>query len=171
MATLALTLASLSATQHEPRRPDFIAATSLPSSTRRSPLLDVVITHPSAASAVEAASKTAGAAARTAELAKLRAWRGIGGDDSGYSFVPVAVESYGRLGVHAARLLSEVADVAARGGVPKTAFVRMAHAELSGALVKGMGKVYAMSMQATVRAAGRGFQEGHPVPVAETVSE
>ena len=107
----------------------------------------------------------------TREQGKLRAWRGIGGDDSGYSFVPVAVESYGRLGVRATRLLSEIADVAARGGAPKGAFVRMAHAQLSCALVKGMGKVYASSMQATVRAAGRAFQDGNPVPVADTVSE
>ena len=83
----------------------------------------------------------------------------------------MATETYGRLGVQAARYLNDVADYAARKGVSKSAFVRMAHAELSCALVKGMAQVWNAGMFATVRAAGRGFLEGGDAPVADTVSE
>jgi hypothetical protein len=132
--------------------------------------LDVVVTHPGAATYVAAAARTTGARARSAEQDKVSSWLRVG-RDSGYEFTPLAVETYGRMGVQAARLLSDVADIAAQNGVSKAAFVRMAHTELSCALVKGMGRVYSRGMNATVRAAGRAFQEGCPVAVADTVSE
>ena len=93
------------------------------------------------------------------------------GRDSGAAFVLNAAETYGRLGQQATRFLSELADIAAKGSVRKSSFVRMAHTELSCALVKRMGKVCSASVHETVRAAGRGFLEGSAVPVAETVCE
>ena len=133
-------------------------------------VLDAVVTHPGAATYVAAAARTAGSAARAAEREKVRSWLKVG-RDSGYEFVPLAVETYGRMGVQASRFLSTLGDVAARGGVSKAAFVRMAHRELSCALVKGMGGVYATSQFTLARAVGRMFQEGSPVPVADSVPE
>ena len=54
-------------------------------------------------------------------------------------------------------VLNEVASYAARKGMSKSAFMRMAHAELSCAVVKGMAFVWNAGMHATARAAGRGF--------------
>jgi hypothetical protein len=133
--------------------------------------LDIVVSHPGASTYVSAAARAAGATAKVAERGKVRDWRRIGGHESGYDFVPLATETYGRLGVQAARFLKEVADYAARKGVSKSAFTRMAHTELSCALVKGMALVWNAGMFATARAAGRGFQEGQDVPVADTVLE
>jgi hypothetical protein len=131
---------------------------------------DIVVTHPGSTSYVATAAQTTRATARRAEQRKVTAWNRVG-RDSGYEFVPLAAETYGQLGAQGSRFLSQVADIAAAGGVSKAAFVRAAHAELSCALVKGMGKVYSTSMFETVRASGRSFNAGLVVPVADSVSE
>ena len=130
---------------------------------------DIVVSHPGATSYVAAACRTTRATARRAEQRKVSAWNQVG-RDSGYDFVPIAVETYGQLGTQGTQFLSCVADVAAAGGASKAAFVRAAHAELSCALVKGMGAVYAASMFETVRAAGRNWRPGAEVPVADAGS-
>ena len=127
---------------------------------------DIVITHPGSASYVTAAARTTRATARRAEQRKVTAWNAVG-RDSGYEFVPIAAETYGQLGSQGSQFLSMVADVAAASGISKARFVRAAHAELSCALVKGMGMVYSKSMHETVRASGRAFMEGSDVPVVE----
>jgi hypothetical protein len=94
---------------------------------------------------------------RTHELLRRTAVRlGVGfnaaaGGGGGYTFVPLAMESYGRLGKEASGFLSKLGDIAAAGsrGVSKAAFVRAA--------------------QQLVRAGGRGFLPGSDVPVAENV--
>ena len=75
------------------------------------------------------------------------------------------------MSVQSARLLSDIADIAARNGTSEAAFMRMAHRNLSCALVNGMGNVYATSLFATARAAGRKFQEGDAVAVGRDVSD
>jgi hypothetical protein len=58
---------------------------------------DVVVTHPSAAAYVGAASRTAGAAAAVAERGKRGAFAALG-EGAGYAFMALTTESYGRLG-------------------------------------------------------------------------
>ena len=110
---------------------------------------DIVVTHPGTASYVASAAQTTRATARRAEQRKVTAWNAAG-CDSGYAFVPIAAETYGQLGIQASHFLSKIGDVAAAGGISKARFVRAAHAELSCALVKGMGTVYSRSMHETV---------------------
>jgi hypothetical protein len=121
-------------------------------------VIDVVVTHPAAASYADAASKRNGWAAARAEAEKRREFEamGVGG---GYEFVPFAVESFGRLGVAASRFLSGLGDLAAADGrVSKAQFVRNAKRELSVALCRGNALAYQSSMGTIVRARGRAYQ-------------
>jgi hypothetical protein len=89
-------------------------------------------------------------------------------EDAGYEFVPLAVESYWRLGGAASSFLSSLGDiVAADGRVSKAAFMRSARAELSCQLCHGNGRMIYASTFVIVRARGRTFTPGSPVPVAD----
>jgi hypothetical protein len=89
-------------------------------------------------------------------------------EDAGYEFVPLAVESYGRLGGAASSFLSSLGDIAAADGrVSKAAFMRSARAELSCQLCRGNGRMIYASTFVIVRARGRTFTPGSPVPVAD----
>jgi hypothetical protein len=79
-------------------------------------VLDTVVTHPAAASHVAAASQTTGTAAARAERDKRREYADMAQEDAGYDFVPLAVESYGRLGGAALSFLSSLGDIAAADG-------------------------------------------------------
>ena len=138
------------------RRGDILAV--LPS---KMTVLDCVVTHPAAASLATAASKRAGAAAAKAEQGKRREFQEFG-DGAGYDFVPLAVESFGRLGLAASRFLSALGDVAESRGaeVSKARFVRHARQELSCALVRGNGRVYRKHAMQLARAAGVQFTPG-----------
>jgi hypothetical protein len=129
---------------------------------------DVVIAHPSAASYVVAASRAAGEAAKIAERRKRSAFAAIG-EGAGYDFVPLAAESYGRLGATALAFLNDLGTMAAsrNGRLSKSAFVACALQELSCALCKGNGRMYHASMFSLARAAGRQFMPGCDVPVAD----
>ena len=59
-------------------------------------VLDCVVTHPAAASCARGASRQAGFAAAKAETSKCHAFEL--GDGAGYEFLPLAGESFGRLG-------------------------------------------------------------------------
>jgi len=74
----------------------------------RAVVLDCVVTHPAAASYVADA-------AEKAERRKRRSFEEFG-EGSAYDLVPLAIESYGRLGLAASRFLSELGDIAAEGG-------------------------------------------------------
>jgi hypothetical protein len=132
-------------------------------------ILDAVVTHPAAASYVAAASQTTGAAAARAERDKGRKYADMAQEDAGYEFVPLAVESYGRLGGAASSFLSSLGDIAAADGrVSKAAFMRSARAELSCQLCRGNGRMIYASTCVIVRARGRTFTPGSPVvPVAD----
>ena len=57
--------------------------------------------------------------------------------------MPLAMESYGRLGREASRFLSDLGDIAASDGrLRKAAFVRSVRQELSCALCRGNGGMY-----------------------------
>ena len=133
-------------------------------------VLDCVITHPAAASYVVEASRTTGSAARRAERRKQQNFEAFG-NGSAFEFVPLAVESYGRLGQAASRFLSELGAVAALDGrVSKAAFVRFARQELSCTLCKGNAGVYASSLFSIAQSAGRNFQPGCAVPMEDADS-
>jgi hypothetical protein len=126
-------------------------------------VLDCVITHPAASSYVAAASAETGSAAAQAERRKRRDFATFG-QGSAFEFMPLAVESYGRLGRAASLFLSQLGDAAAlHGNVSKAAFVRFARQQLSCALCKGNAGVYAASLQALARRSGRHFQPGSAV--------
>ncbi len=129
-------------------------------------VLDCVVTHPAAASYVREAARTTGSAAAKAEHDKRREFRAHG-ENAGYDFVPLAVESFGRLGRAASRFLSELGDVASAGAnglVSRAAFVRGARQELSCALCRGNARLYHESMFAIARAVGRSFLPGCESP-------
>jgi hypothetical protein len=130
-------------------------------------VLDCVVTHPAAASYVRAASRMAGAAVLRAEQAKRRDFDSLG-QGGGYDFIPLAVESFGRLGLEASRFLSDLGDVAAAGGTAsKAAFVRSVRQELSCALCRGNGRMYSRHMFCIARTAGRQFMPGCDLPSDE----
>ena len=130
-------------------------------------ILDCVVTHPAAASFVREAAQTAGSAAAKAETRKRRAFQ-VFGEGSAYEFVPLAVESFGRMGLAASRFLSELGDLAAEGTrVSKAAFVRGVRRELSCALCKGNARMYYNSMSRIAVNVGNNYRPGCEVPVED----
>ena len=77
-------------------------------------LLDAVITHPLASSALLRASAQGGATARAAEAAKRRKYARSG--TGACVFIPLAHETYGRAGPAAWRFLRRLATAAAESG-------------------------------------------------------
>ena len=76
-----------------------------------------------------------------------------------YQFVPLAVDSFGRLGKEAARFLDDVGDVAAADScASKDTFVRIVRQELSCALCRGDARMYDNSRISVAR--GVGFSLG-----------
>jgi hypothetical protein len=130
-------------------------------------IVDVVVTHPARQDCLGQACTRAGLAAQRAEEGKVRAFRRFG-DAGQYEFVPFALESYGRLGASAQSFLKRLGEVAAgRSNVSKSAFVRSAYKEVSCALQRGIGLMYARSTLNIARASGRQFMPGCAVPVQE----
>ena len=130
-------------------------------------IVDVVVTHPARQDCLGQACTRAGYAARKAEEGKVRAFRSFG-DAGQYEFVPFALESYGRLGASAQTFLKGLGEVAAgRGNISKSVFVRSAYREVSCALQRGIGMMYARSTLNIARASGRHFMPGCAVPVQE----
>ena len=130
-------------------------------------IVDVVVTHPANRSAVGSACSRTGAAAKAAEDGKKREYRRYA-DAGQYSFVPFAVESFGRLGASAQRFLKMLGEVASsQGMVSQSAFVRSAYREISCALVRGNGLMYGRSLFNVARASGRSFLPGCDVPVQD----
>ena len=129
--------------------------------------MDVVVTHPARQDCLGQACTRAGLAAQRAEDGKVRAFRRFG-DAGQYEFVPFALESYGRLGASGQSFLKRLGDIAAgRGNISKSAFVRSAYKEVSCALQRGIGLMYARSTLNIARASGRQFMPGCAVPVQE----
>lgn len=133
----------------------------------RAVVLDCVVTHPAAASYVMDAAVTPGSAAEKAERRKQRSFQEFG-EGSAYDFVPLAIESYGRLGLAASRFLSELGDIAAEGGqVCKESFVRGVRRELSCALCKGNGRIYRAFLSSIAHSVGRHYRPGCDLPVQD----
>ena len=127
-------------------------------------VLDCVITHPAAVSYVQEASRTDGAAAKRAEGRKTRQIQAFGAGSS-FEFVPLACESYGRLGAAATRFLGELGDVVeASGRGSKAIFMRNVRTEISVALCRGNARMYYSTLSMVAQRVGRGFQPGCEVP-------
>ena len=129
---------------------------------------DVVVAHPLAPSHLRAAAERSGATAATAADGK-RERLGAVCEGAGYEFVPLAHESYGRLGRGALSLVSTLGDIAAAGGrVSKAAFVSAALRELSCSLCRLNARVFQAGVDDSLnRTTGRQHTPGAPVAVAE----
>jgi hypothetical protein len=126
---------------------------------------DVVVTHAGGCNS-HAAARTTGAAAKKAEAGKQRAWREIG-DAEGMRFVALAMETYGRHGSEAIKLMNEMGDAVAQRGGCKPMFMRAFRTELSCALTRGLGRMYRRTEANVIRAAGDHFEQPHDVVISD----
>ena len=130
-------------------------------------VLDCVVTHPTAASYVERAARETGWAAARAEQKKIQKFDAFG-QGAAFDFCPLAVESYGRLGLQASRFLSALGDLAASGGgVTKARFVRRVRQELSCALCRGNSQSYYNTVLSVARRTGKNYEAAADTPAAE----
>jgi hypothetical protein len=89
-------------------------------------------------------------------------------EPNGYAFVPFSVESYGRLGKPAMKLLHDLGDeVAGPGGVTRASSVAGALRELSVGLIRGNYFMYRACVGALARVTGQSFRTGMTVPTDE----
>ena len=129
--------------------------------------MDVVVTHQARQDCLGQACRRTGLATQRAEENKVRAFSRFG-DAGQYEFVPFALESYGRLGAPAQTFLKRLGDITAgSGNISKSAFVRSAYKDVSCALQRGIGLMYARSTLNIARASGRQFMPGCAAPVQE----
>ena len=126
---------------------------------------DVVIGHPGAATYKRAAARSNGATAKRLATHKHSEWRRIG-DGEGKRFVALALETWGRHGDEALKLMSQLGDSIEMNGGNKATFVRALRTELSCALTKGLGRMYAKTELNVIRAAGQNFKLGHECVVS-----
>ena len=91
-------------------------------------------------------------------------------DPAGYTFVPLSVESYGRLGKPAMQLLADLASEAELAGAVSTdSFVENALRMLSVSLCKGNALMFRRELGLLASATGADLQPGDPVPSADFV--
>jgi hypothetical protein len=120
--------------------------------------VDITVTHPASYSMRSRASKEPGAAARVAEENKRRVH---GANTSGHTFVPFAIESYGRLGRAAVQLLNDWADAVA-GDVffDRASYLVWMKRELSVALIKGNARMFRRYVGMLTQGVGQRFVAG-----------
>jgi len=93
-------------------------------------MVDISCVHPGGVTKRGIASKQAGAAAAARDKRKRKDHANDG--TPGYTFVPFSVETYGRLGVEADKLLKDLATEAASTGVwEREAFLHWIRKEIS----------------------------------------
>jgi hypothetical protein len=104
-------------------------------------IADISITHTLAINTLAAAATTAGTAAARREQQKRATYSRV--EPNGFPFVPFSVESYGRIGQPAMKLLHALGDEAAGpGGVTRASFVAGALRETSVGLCRGSFFMY-----------------------------
>ena len=92
-------------------------------------VVDGSVIHPAASSYLQA-PRTVGSAVAVRDAAKTVQYESI--DRNGYTFVPISVETFGRLGKPAMEFINKLAaTAAAAGAVEKSAFRANALRELS----------------------------------------
>jgi hypothetical protein len=120
--------------------------------------VDVVVTHPASFSRRDRASREPGSAAKVAEDGK-RSKHGVGA--VGHTFVPFAIESYGRLGLEALKLLNDWADTASGGGLfDRDSYLVWIKREISVALIKGNARIFRRYVGFLVQGVGQRFVHG-----------
>lgn len=126
---------------------------------------DVSVICPTAQSYLPRAAVETGSAAATRDKAKRRKYKPTSG---GYAFVPISVETHGRIGTPAMDLLGKVAAQAGlREERGKATFVTNALRELSVGLCKGNAILFRAGLQILARCSGRHFVAGVDRPHAE----
>jgi hypothetical protein len=119
---------------------------------------DVSVIHPTAPTNVRGA-RVAGGAAAAREATKRARYETA--DPNGYAFVPLVVETYGRMGKAAMEMLNTLATAASSSGaVQKSSFVTNALRQLSVALCRGNGVMYRRSLAVLATASGCAFRPG-----------
>jgi hypothetical protein len=115
----------------------------------------VSVVHPAAASFAVGAARTPGFAAAARDASKRCGYRQV---SSALPFVPMSVESFGRLGVPTLTLLGDLADQAVQAGAPglsRAAFISGTLRELSVALCRGNASLCRSGAYVVTRTAGR----------------
>jgi hypothetical protein len=108
-------------------------------------IADVSLVHPLSKHLLHRAAKRAGAVASHRDQQKRTSYAWLG--TNGYEFVPVSVESYGRLSQPAMNVLHTLVEEAAGPrGVLRASFVEGAPRELSVGLVRGKIFLYRASV-------------------------
>jgi hypothetical protein len=125
--------------------------------------------HPAAASFAGGAACTPRFAAAARDASKQRAYWQV---SSALPFVPMSVESFGRLGAPALTLLRDLANQAVQAGGPglsRAAFTSGALRELSVALCRGNASLCRSGAYVATRAAGHTPMRGFARPLPEVV--
>jgi hypothetical protein len=131
-------------------------------------ITDISVIHPLSTNTLSRAATTAGAAASHRDQQKRTAYARV--EPHGYGFVPFSVETYGRLGQPAMKLLHLLGDeVAGPGGVTRASLVNGALRELSVGLCRGDFLSYPASVGMLARSSGASFRAGMRVPTDECV--
>jgi len=126
-------------------------------------IADVSIVHPAGASYVKGAARQPGKAAAQRDAEKIAKYASA--DPNGYTFIPLSMESFGRLGKPAMQLLNRLATTAAdSGAVRKDTFVGGALRELSVGLAKGNACLFRHFLHNLARNNGAAFVPGADVP-------
>jgi hypothetical protein len=129
-------------------------------------MADISITHPLAINTLAAAATTACAAAARWNQQKCATFSRV--EPNGYPFVPFSVESYGRIGQPAMKLLHALGDEAAGPGeVTRASFVAGASREISVGLCRGNFFIYRVCLGMFANSSGTEFRAGMRVPTDE----
>ena len=126
---------------------------------------DVCVTHPLARSHLQAASRTAGAAAAAAEQAKRDKYARTG--TGACTFVPLCHETYGRVAPQAFAFLNRIAEVAAgSGAVSKRVFMEnaMHMRDISTTLCRAVARQVRAAAPLQARLTGKPVLVGLTVP-------
>jgi hypothetical protein len=122
-------------------------------------IADVSVVHPLSTHLLHRAATTAGAAASHRDQQKRTTFARL--EPNGYNFVPVTVESNGRLSQPAIELVRTLGEEAAGPeGVSWASFVEVALRELGVGLVRGNYFLYRASVGMLVRSSGACFRLG-----------
>jgi hypothetical protein len=98
--------------------------------------------------------------------ASKRSTHGVG--TVGHAFVPFAIESYGRLGLDALKLLHDWAESASGGGLlDRDGYLVWIKRELSVALIKGNARLFRRYVGFLTQGVGQRFVHGGDLPDME----
>ena len=129
-------------------------------------VVDVSVIHPAADTNLPASALGAGHAAAKRDTEKRTRYQVD--DPTGYAFIPLSTETYGRLGKPALALLKRLSSVACETrSVHQDDFIDNALRELSIGLCRGNAVMYRRGQTALARVTGEAIQRGDETPSAE----